>query len=468
MLSIGRFRVLGRNYAWFHFLWLILFSVCGVKAQTLTKLSDAELATEVQRSTFQYFWDGAEKHSGWARERIHLDEPSVDETLVTSGGTGFGLMAILVGVERGFVTREAAVERLEMIFQFAEKSDRYHGVWPHWLLGESGKVKPFSPDDDGADLVETSYFAQGLLCVRQFFQTGTPRERQLAAKADQLWRSIEWDFFQGPDKEKVLYWHWSPRVAWKMNFKIRGYNECLITYVLAACSPTHPAETATYHDGWAEGGAIREPHTHLGVPLALRHQGAPKTCGPLFWAQYSFLGLDPRGLKDRYADYWEHNRAHVQMIHAHCVENPGKFPGYSEDCWGLTSSYSINFYNGHSPDNDNGTISPTAALASFPFEPEYCQRALRYFYDKQGDKLMGKYGFFDAFNLKENWCPPRYLAIDQGPIVVMMENHRSGLLWRLFMSAPEVQEGLTKLGFEYRKPSSTPLESAVREQEPVK
>lgn len=258
--------------------------------------------------------------------------------------------------------------------------------------------------------------------------------------------------FFGPEGEHGLIWHWSPRVGWKMNFRIRGFNECLITYVLAACSPAHAVEPDCYHLGWSESGKIKQLRTHLGESLALRHQGVEYACGPLFWSHYSFLGLDPRGLSDRYADYWAHGRAHMRMVHAHCVKNPGGFKGYSDDCWGLTASYSINFYNAHSPENDNGTISPTAALASFPYEPERCMRALRHFHDQHGEQLFGKYGFYDAFNLEHDWCPPRYLAIDQGPIVVMIENHRSGLLWRLFMSAEEIQSGLKRLDFVITPP----------------
>ncbi|MCU0719140.1 MAG: hypothetical protein MUC83_05510 [Pirellula sp.] len=427
---------------------LVSFFLSCVVIGQQQRLSDDELLTETQRNTFDYFWDGAEPNSGWARERIHLDDPDLDSSLVTSGGTGFGIMAILVGIEREFVTREAALQRLEKIMDFAERADRYHGVWPHWLLGDSGKVKPFSPDDDGADLVESSFLAQGLICVRQYFANGNPREQKLAHRADQLWRSIEWDFFRGENRENVLFWHWSPRVGWKMNFRIRGYNECLITYVLAASSPTHPIPAEVYHKGWAESGAIKETRTYLGETLTMRHQGVKSSCGPLFWSHYSFLGLDPRGLSDRYADYWAHGRSHVKMIHEHCAKNPNGFKGYSADCWGLTASYSINFYNAHAPESDNGTISPTAALSSFPFEPELCMRALRHFHEKLGHRLNGKYGFYDAFNLEKDWFLPHYLAIDQGPIVVMMENHRTGLLWRLFMSAEEIQSGLTRLDFK--------------------
>ncbi len=429
------------------------------------ELTDEAMLTLVQRQTFEYFWSGAESHSGWARERIHIDEPAFDQTLTTSGGTGFGLMAILVGIERGFVTRTEAVERLEKILTFAWKADRFHGVWSHWVEGDSGRVRPFSAKDNGGDLVETSFLAQGLICVRQFFRNGDERERQLSQLADELWRSIEWNWHQGPDREDVLYWHWSPDFAWEMNFRIRGYNECLITYVLAASSPTFPVPADVYHKGWAESGAIRADSAYLGIPLKLRHQGVRSTCGPLYWAHYSFLGLDPRGLKDRYADYWQENRNHVRMIREHCIRNPGHFAGYGRDCWGLTSSYALKFYNGHSPENEEGTISPTAALSSFPYEPEFCMEALRGFYSKHKDRLFGKFGPYDAFNVQENWFPQRYLAIDQGPIIVMIENHRSGLLWNLFMSSQEIQTGLQALDFEFRRPQSEILDRSRSSQQ---
>jgi hypothetical protein len=358
-------------------------------------------------------------------------------------------MAMLVGMERGFVDRQEAVARIDRVLQYLDSADRFHGAWPHWMDGRTGKVLPFSPQDDGGDLVETSFLAAGLLCVRQYFAGGNAREASVAAVADRLWRQIQWSWYRGPQQENVLYWHWSPQHQWAMNFRIRGYNECLITYVLAASSPTHSVPAAVYHDGWAQGGLINHSVDKYGIRLSLRHQGRENACGPLFWAHYSFLGLDPRHLKDQYADYWQENRNHVRMVHAHCVANPHQYPGYGPNCWGLTSSYSPGGYNGHCPENDEGTIAPTAALASFPYEPELSMAAMRYFYDELGDKTFGKYGFYDAFNIKQNWFPQRYLAIDQLPIVCMIENYRTGLLWKLFMSSPEVQDGLEKLGFSF-------------------
>lgn len=417
-------------------------------------ISDDSLLTLVQYKTFQYFWDGAEPTSGAARERFHADNiyPQNDKHVVTSGGTGFGVMAILVGIERGFITRQQGYDRLKKLVDWLEKSDRFHGVWPHWWNGETGKVQPFSPQDDGGDLVETAYLAQGLLCVRQYFKDGNENEKALAEKIDKLWKEIEFDWHR-KGNENVLYWHWSPNHAWAMNFPVEGYNECLIMYVLAAASPTHGVPAEVYHEGWARSGGIMNDSTHqqFGHHLALKHNGAQQYGGPLFWAHYSFLGLDPRNLKDKYADYWEHNRSHTLINRTWCVENSGNFKGYGPDCWGLTSSYSMRGYAGHAPgeNNDLGVISPTAALSSFPYTPEESMEVIKHFYFDLGDKIWGEYGFYDAFSEQDNWYLPRYLAIDQGPIVVMIENQRSGLLWKLFMSCPEVKTGLDKLGFSY-------------------
>lgn len=416
-----------------------------------TRISDDSLLTLVEARTFQYFWNGAEPTSGAARERFHADNvyPENDKHVVTSGGTGFGVMAILVGIERGFITRKEGLERLTHFITWLEKADRFHGVWPHWWNGETGKVKPFSTNDNGGDLVETSYLLQGLICVRQYFKDGNEQEKALAGRIDKLWREVEFDWYR-KNKQNVLYWHWSPDKAWAMNFAVEGYNECLIMYILAAASPTHGVPAEVYHDGWARKGGIRNDSTHrqYGYHLDLRHNGAQQYGGPLFWSHYSYLGLDPHNLKDRYADYWTHNRNHTLINYRYCVENPKQYKGYGENSWGLTASYSINGYAAHSPtEEDLGVISPTAALSSFPYTPEESMKALKHFYFDLGDKTFGEYGFYDAFSEHHNWYLPRYLAIDQGPAIVMIENHRSGLLWKLFMSAPEVQQGLDKLGF---------------------
>lgn len=437
-----------------------LFTACdfGTSSNTSTSddsashysLSNEALLDTIQRATFNYFWYGAEPNSGMAPERINISGvyPMKDKSVVTTGGSGFGLMAILVGIKRGYITREQALGRFEKIVTFLEEADRFHGVWPHWLFGETGKVKPFSKKDDGGDLVETSFLIQGLLCVRQYFKNGNEQETQLAERIDKLWKEVDWQWYT--HGKNVLYWHWSPDYEWEMNFPIHGYNECLITYILAACSPTHGVPAEVYHEGWAENGKIKNPFKVFDYSLQLRRQGNAKHGGPLFWAHYSYLGLSPKGLKDRYADYWKENSDQALINYTWCVKNPLDYKGYGPDSWGLTSSYSIKGYAGHAPnkERDLGVIAPTAAVSSIPYTPEKSLQAMQHWYNDMKDKLWGPYGFYDAFSETADWYAEKYLAIDQGPQVVMIENYRSGMLWKLFMSCPEVKKGLKKLGFE--------------------
>lgn len=420
------------------------------------KLTDDQLLDKVQRQTFRYFWDFAEPHSGMARERYHPDGnyPDRDANIVTTGGSGFGLMSIISATNRGYIKRKEAVERLNKIADFLAKADRFHGAWSHWIDGETGKVKPFGTKDNGGDLVETSFLAQGFLVVREYFKNGTAEEKALAKKYDKLWRGIEWNWYT-KGGEDALYWHWSPNYAWDMNFKLEGYNECLITYVMAASSPTHTISKDTYDKGWARSGKIISDKVAYNFPLVLKHNGAEKMGGPLFWAHYSYLGLDPNGLKDQYADYQKLNYDHSMINYSYAVENPKAYKGYGKDFWGLTASYSRNEdgstgYNAHMPGNDVGVVSPTAAISSIAYTPKESIAFIRNLYENYPDS-WGLAGFYDALSPQYNWTAKWYLAIDQGPEVVMLENYRSGLIWKLFMNAPEIQQGLKKLGFTTSK-----------------
>ncbi|WP_418698216.1 glucoamylase family protein [Bacteroides sp.] len=440
---------------------LLGLAQCKSPGAETSRLTDDALMDTVQHRTFRYFWDGAEPVSGLAPERIHLDGiyPENDQNVVTSGGSGFGIMAILSGIDRGYVTRPEGLARMERIVSFLERADRFHGAFPHWWYGDTGKVKPFGQKDNGGDLVETAFLMQGLLAVHQYYTDShnkkdstlaeavlTEREHALASRINALWRQVDWNFYRQGDQD-VLYWHWSPEYGWAMNFPIHGYNECLIMYILAAASPTHGVPASVYHEGWAQNGAIVQPHRVEGIPLHLRYQGGE--AGPLFWAQYSFLGLDPHGLTDEYCpSYFDEMRNLTLVNRAYCIRNPKHYRGFGPDCWGLTASYSVDGYAAHAPNEreDRGVISPTAALSSIVYTPEQSLDVMRHLY-RMGDKVFGPYGFYDAFSETDNWYPQRYLAIDQGPIAVMIENYRTGLLWRLFMSHPDVQRGLKKLGF---------------------
>jgi hypothetical protein len=399
-------------------------------------LSDEALLDSVQHRTFRYFYDFAHPASGMARER------NTSGNTVTSGGSGFGLMALIVGIERNFITRSEGIQRFDKILDFLETADRFHGAWAHWMDGNTGKVQPFSANDNGGDLVETSFLMEGLLTVRQYLNAADSNEKSLIDRINRLWDAVEWDWYTQGGQD-VLYWHWSPDKAWIMNHQIKGYNEALITYFLAAASRTHSINASVYNKGWADNGNIVNGKRFYNIVLPLGYDYG----GPLFFAHYSFLGLDPRNLQDTYANYWTQNVNHSLINHAYCVDNPKNYAGYSDVDWGLTASDNKDGYSAHSPTNDLGVITPTAALSSFPYTPEESMKALHFFYYTLGDKLWGPYGFYDSFNLSQAWIADSYLAIDEGPIIVMIENYRTGLLWNLLMSAPEVQTAMEKLGF---------------------
>ena len=396
-------------------------------------ISDEELLTLVQQQTFKYFYDFAHPASGMARER------NTSGDLVTSGGSGFGIMALIVGIERNFITRQQGVDRMKKIVSYLETADRFHGAWSHWMNGNTGDVIPFSTKDNGGDLVETSFLVQGLLTFRQYLEPTDTVGNNLINRITYLWEGVEWDWYRR-DNQEVLYWHWSPNYNWDMNFAMYGYFEQQITYFLAASSPTHSIPRSVYTNGFARNGAIIRNDTYYNIPLKLGG------LFPLFWVHYSYVGLDPH-FSDAYANYWEQNVNASLINQAYCIVNPRNYVGYSAENWGLTSSDNQSGYNAHSPSNDLGVITPTAALSSFPYTPVQSMQALKFFYYTMGDRLWGEYGFYDAFNLTQGWTANSYLAIDQGPIILMIENHRTGLLWNLFMSAPEVQAGFTKLEF---------------------
>lgn len=402
--------------------------------------SDEELLDMVQQYTFRYFYDFAHPVSGMARER------NTSGDVVTTGGTGFGIMGLIAGVERGFITREEGVTHLTKIVSYLETADRFHGVWPHWLNGNTGQVVPFSTYDNGGDLVETGFLVQGLLAGRQYFNEDTPEEQALASRITALWETVEWDWYSR-NNSGVLYWHWSPNYNWQINMQIRGWNEAAIIYMLAIASPTHPVPASYWNNGWAGASHYRNGGTFYGYKLDVGWDRG----GPLFFAHYSFLGFDPRSRKDGFTNYFNLNRNHTLIHRAYCMQNPLNFTGYGENCWGLTASDDPDGYMAHEPvsGRDNGTITPTAALSSMPYTPQESMGALKHFYRELGEKTWGSMGFYDAFNQKRNWWASSTLAIDQGPILVMIENYRSQAIWNSFMANPEIAPMLESIGFVY-------------------
>lgn len=401
-------------------------------------ISNNALLDSVQRRTFNYFWKLAHPVSGMIRER------NTDANIYTSGGTGFGIMAIVTAIHRNFITRSEGLTRLQAMVSFLKNTaETFHGAYPHWLNGSTGKVIPFSSNDNGADLVETSYLIQGLLTARQFFN-GAGIEADLRNDINTIVNRVEWDWFR-KNNENTLYWHWSSTNTngWVMNMQVKGWNECLITYVLAASSTTHAVPKIVYDNGWASNGAMKNGNTYYGYQLPL----GPDQGGPLFFSHYSFLGINPNGLSDVYANYATQTKNHTLINYNYCKTNPQNYFGYSDSVWGLTASDIQNGYHASSPTSDLAFIAPTAALSSFPYTPTESMQALKFYYYVLGDKIWKEYGFVDAFSLHNIWFADSFLAIDQGPIIVMIENYRSGLLWDLFTSCPEVKTGMQALGF---------------------
>lgn len=417
-------------------------------------MSDDELLTMVQETSFRYYWEGAHPTAGLALENI----PG-DPDLVAIGASGFGIMALVVGAERGFVTRDQATARMRQIVAFLEKADRFHGAWPHFLNGRTGRVIPlFGKYDNGGDLVETAFLAQGLLAARQYFKA----DRALYDGISTLWRTIEWSWYRREPTSDFLFWHWSPAYAFIQDHPLIGWNETMIVYLLAIASPTHGVPGDMYYSGWAgqsaravqyrrgwgrttHGDHYTNGHSYYGIELPV----AVGSGGPLFFTHYSFLGFDPRGKRDRHANYFDNNRRIAQVNRAYCVDNPEKHAGYGAVAWGLTASDGPWGYEAHEPAPriDTGTLTPTGALASFPYTPEASMAALRHFYRDLGDRLWGVYGFRDAINFDQNWVSPIFMGLNQAPIVVMIENHRTGLIWKLFMANPEIGAALDKIGF---------------------
>jgi hypothetical protein len=407
------------------------------------RISDSALLTLVQQQTFKYFWDFGHPISGLARERSNGDNETV-----TTGGSGFGIMAMVAAVNRGFITRSDAVTRLNKITRFlVTKCPRWHGAFSHWINGSTGATIPFG-NNNGADIVETSFLIEGLLTARQYFNSTTDaNEIALTDSINSIWHAVDWNWFTQNGKANGLYWQYNPSYTntndmWSI--PVTGWNEALITYVLAASSPDHFISKNIYDNGWAANGAMKNGKSFFGITLPL----GPDYGGPLFFSHYSFLGINPHSLSDTYANYWTQDTAQSKINYLYCVNNPKKYNGYSSLCWGLTASDEENGYSAHSPTNDNGVISPTAAISSLPYTPTESVNALKFFYYKLGDKIWGDYGFKDAFNLTNIWFADSYLAIDQGPQIVMIENYRTGLLWNLFMSCPEIKTGMKNLGFQ--------------------
>jgi hypothetical protein len=419
----------------------------------------------MQEACFRYYWEGADPDSGMARENI----PG-DDRIVATGASGMGIGALIVGVDRGFISRQQGIERLSKIVSFLEQAQRYHGVWSHYMDGSTGKTLPvFGMFDDGGDLVETSFLMEGLLAARQYFRGPSSQEQSLYRRITALWEGVEWDWYREKPDSAFLYWHWSPNWKYQIHHPLIGFNEVMITYLLAIASPTHGVPAQMYYSGWASQGELAQHYregwsgttdgrlysngnTYYGIKLDV----GVGTGGPLFFTHYSFFGFDPHALHDRFTtSYFDNNRSIALINRAYVIADPKHYPGYGPDAWGLTASDGPNGYVAHAPDKDNdlGTLTPTGALASFPYTPEASMMALKHYYRDMGDRLWDIYGPRDAYNIQQNWISPIYMGLNQAPITVMIENYRTGLVWKLFMSNPEIESMVKKIGYESKLPA---------------
>lgn len=408
-------------------------------------MTDDELLTMVQRASFRYYWEGASPVSGMARESI----PGNDK-IVATGASGFGVMALVVAVDRGFITRQQGVQRMLKLTGFLEHAQRFHGAWAHYMDGATGKALPvFGAYDDGGDLVETSFMMEGLLTARQYFDRDTPQELELRGRITRLWQGVDWSWFRGNPRTDALYWHWSPDYAWYIHNRLTGWDEVMMTYLLAIASPTHPVPASFYYTGWA-GGSYSQPHEVEGIWLRVGQGDG----GPLFFTDYSFMGFDPRGIYDKYTNYFDENRNMALINLKYCERNPGGYAGYGKDSWGITAVDGPSGYVPYEPtsaDNfalDDGTIAPTGAVSAMPYLPKASMRALKHFYRDLGSELWGPFGFRDAFNQQQSWVSSINMGLNQAPMVVMIENYRTGLIWKYFMKNPEIEPALKHIGFK--------------------
>jgi exo beta-1,2-glucooligosaccharide sophorohydrolase (non-reducing end) len=407
-------------------------------------MTDDELLTMVQRASFRYYWEAAEPHSGMTRENT----PGNDE-IIALGASGFGIMAIAVGAGNGFITRQQAIDRLLRITSFLSAADRFHGAWPHFLSGSTGHSLPvFAMYDNGADIVETSFLMEGLLSARQYFKGDGPSGHELYERITKLWEGVDWNWFRATPRRDALYWHWSPDYSFYVANRLTGWNETMITYLEAIASPTHGIPASDYYSGWVGegiGNQYSNGKSYYGITLPVGRG----TGGPLFFTDYSFMGFDPTGIHDRFTDYYDNNRAQTMINQAYCIRNPHHWKGYGADTWGLTAVDGPHGYVPYepTPDLDDGTIAPTGAISAIAYTPPQSIAALKHFYRDLGAQVWGIYGFRDAFNLQENWYSGITMGLNQAPMAVIIENHRTGLIWNSFMANPEVAAMLQKIGF---------------------
>lgn len=442
----------------------LLFFIPGCAPPQGNDTSQPEVpysSEELQRRTFHYFWELA--------DRINYQIPDRYPTLTFSSiaATGFGLSAYIVGVEKKYVTREAAADRvlrtLKVLWELPQgPQDRdiagYKGFFYHFLTLD--KARRFKQVELSS--IDSGLLMAGILSVMSYFEEENETEKAIRETADALFRRVEWEWMMNDTNRMWMGWH--PEKGF-IPAEWKGYNEAMVLLIMAMGSPTHPIDSTAW-DTWCETYSWDtfhgEPHVQF---------------DPLFGHQYSHVWIDFRGIQDDYMrqkgiDYFENSRRATLSNRNYCIANPLGAKGYHEWCWGLTAcdgpgggkmklngkEWEFFDYRARGAASiqvvDDGTIAPTAAGGSYPFAPELCDSTLQYMWDTYYHELVGEYGFKDAFNLSyftdktpNGWFDIDYLGIDQGPILLMIENHKTGILWKVMKRNPYIQAGMRRAGF---------------------
>ncbi len=417
----------------------ILFDrVVAARVQQLA-LTDSAFLEMVQRASFEFFWQEANPGNGLIKDR------SASGAVCSIASVGFGLTAIAIAIDHGWITRAAGRERvLAALKTFWEKPQGreaqgnigYRGFFYHFLDMNTA-LRAWNSE---LSSIDTALLLAGILDMKQYFTTDDPAEVQIRNLADSIYHRVDWNWMR--NFQPNVTGGWFPETGF-LNWWWGGYNEAMIMNILGLGSPTHPLPS-TIWPAWTSGYKWQ---THYGYAYV--------NFPPLFGHQYSHCWIDFRNIQDAYMrgrgmTYFENSRRATLAARAYAIANPGKWRGYGENVWGLTACDGPNGYRarGAPPaENDDGTIAPTAAGGSMPFAPEVCLPALRYMYETYGASLWMRYGFRDAFNLTQNWWGPDVIGIDEGPIVLMIENYRNGSVWQRFMQNADIQRGLQRAGF---------------------
>jgi len=390
---------------------------------------------EQEQKVVNLFFQGAEPNSGMA-----YNDPSRKSVMAT-GATGFGIMTLIAGVERGWISREDAANHIVKIVRFLKKAERYEGAWAHWY-NVKGEIVPFGNQNDAGEIIETTFMMGGLLTACEYFNGSSEAEKEIRTTTNEFWNTINWSHFV---KDGKFYWIWH-RDTGKYELPISGWNETLLAYILAMAAPAgHDVPVSVYKSCWqGSKNFYHAGREYYGYPLPLGGNYGEA----LFLAHYSMFGMDPRKMEDSYCFYWQQNQNHTMINRHYCINEAPEEYAYDANNWGLTACAGCGShpdYVARQPQNDDGVISPAAALGSFPYTPFYSTQVMLNLKSKY-PAINGKYGFYASYCPAEKATAKNYLSMEQAPIAIMMENYRSGLLWSLLMKNEHVQRGLQLAG----------------------